>query len=1312
MGNRVKVIGTRVATLLIVAGVAVMCLDGLASAAKVHVFSNSFGNTKGELTLRSESGIAVSEQTGEVYVADTGHSRVAKFSALGLADGSLATIPTPTFIAVDNSATSPSRGDIYVVGEEDKTITKLSSSGVPVAGWGSEEGGERKGRLTSLNEILGIAVDALGHLWVFNREGASQATVREFDQGSAGFESEHSESIKSFTVHVSGEPRDRTGSSLFTQLGARSAGGLAVDSNELLYLFSESEKGFTGAYVRLGSNGEPVFGGAEGNAVDLAPSNHGIATEVLTDDVYAGHFEGPAGHHELMELNRFNSTGKVVEQFGGKHEGLQAKEAVDNLKDISAVAINAASGTLYVADPESPGIAVYSLEEVLPPSATLEVAEVTQHSAKLVGHINPNASAGRAHEVAWRVVCTPSCPGHAADATPSYVEADGTEHLVEVTLEGLAAGGEYSVRLQAENRGGKAEPEPVEAFATAPDAPSVADEAAGEIHGDAATLNATINPSGAATTYHFEYMTRLAFETGGFGASGTQRTSDGELTEESGPHVPQSQAVSYRISGLEPGTEYVYRAVAANSVGTTNGAQVAFRSQVGSNPLETGCPNQALRTEAGARLPDCRAFELVTPGNKAGSLVESYEAGLQAALNGSSITWFTGATATGVPAAGGAHQDAAFYLSTRAGETWRTQRLLAPESLGTQSAMVGLSSDQSYALVEASTKGAVGLANPALYLIDTANPNQTLTTVVPPQAGQQITKRAFSFAGASEDDSLFFFESRLQLTSNAIGGKSNLYVWDRSTGVLSLVGVLPGAKGEAPAGGSFGGAYAWWRESAAGPEFGGSEQGIYVGAVHAISDSGAKAYFTAGKTGQIYLRSGLTSPKPTTVRVSVANAGVSDPKGEQPAAFQEATPDGSRAFFLSSGKMTQDANTGPSDEGRDLYRFEAGAKPPISDVTPLNGGAGARVQGLLGVSADGRSGFLVAKGVLEAGGIAGDSNIYQFEETSSGYAYRFVATLNASDDRNWSGLSTQPKTSRVSEDGRTLLFMSKAVDGGPEGHCIYVSECAQVYRYSIGEGAPTCLSCNPTGEGQPKFGAELSPESPPLIGPGNTPFEGTISSSGWEIYGTLPRNLSQSGARVFFQTSESLLPEDVNGFNPRATCAGPRQCGDVYEWEALGTGSCRTPNQAGGCLFLISTGESDQSSYFLDASGGEGEKGGESVFILTSSSLVPVDEDGLSDVYDARAGGGLGAQHVGSADHCGSLEACKSPGTTAPPATSPSTPSFQGPGNPKQTRCKRGFVKRHGKCTKKPKRHHKKKHHRSGRHKKRATDKKHSGGAK
>ena len=86
---------------------------------------------------------------------------------------------------------------------------------------------------------------------------------------------------------------------------------------------------------------------------------------------------------------------------------------------------------------------------------------------------------------------------------------------------------------------------------------------------------------------------------------------------------------------------------------------------------------------------------------------------------------------------------------------------------------------------------------------------------------------------------------------------------------------------------------------------------------------------------------------------------------------------------------------------------------------------------------------------------------------------------------------------------------------------------------------------------------------------------------------------------------------------------------DVYEYEPMGVGSCEAANTEGGCVALITSGESDRESTFLDAS-----ESGNDVFFLTSAKLVPQATESGYDIYDARVCGvsGRGSVPAGSDD--------------------------------------------------------------------------------
>lgn len=90
-----------------------------------------------------------------------------------------------------------------------------------------------------------------------------------------------------------------------------------------------------------------------------------------------------------------------------------------------------------------------------------------------------------------------------------------------------------------------------------PKPPNASTGGASQVSYSSATLNATIDPHGTETSYYFQYGSTAAY-----GAQ-TPTTPAGAGTVA----IPVSQS----ISGLQPGSEYHYRVVAASAAGTTMG---------------------------------------------------------------------------------------------------------------------------------------------------------------------------------------------------------------------------------------------------------------------------------------------------------------------------------------------------------------------------------------------------------------------------------------------------------------------------------------------------------------------------------------------------------------------------------------------------------------------------------------------------------------------------------------------------------------------------------------------------------------------
>jgi hypothetical protein len=407
----------------------------------------------------------------------------------------------------------------------------------------------------------------------------------------------------------------------------------------------------------------------------------------------------------------------------------------------------------------------------------------------------------------------------------------------------------------------------------------------------------------------------------------------------------------------------------------------------------------------------------------------------------------------------------------------------------------------------------------------------------------------------------------------------------------------------------------------------------------------------------------------------------------------EATPDGRYVFFTSQSELTNDATTGTADQGNDLYRFDVQTKELIDVAPDLADPKGAEVQAVLGSSDDGTDVYFIANGVLAAGAVPGNCqlgpptgigsaaascNIY----VSHDGAIRYVGAVSdtAIETANFLpstviGGGQLQRTGQV--EGDTLIFTSlKSLTGYDNGGN------EEVYRYNPAEGL-ICVSCIPSGQSPPLAGAEMfgirvnfgSPIPP-------NPF--------------LVRNVADGGRRIFFDSNEQLVATDVNHVR------------DVYEWEAAGTGSCASTAQNGGCIYLISTGTSPEPSYFADASAS-----GDDVFFFTKQQLVGQDTDEMQDVYDAKVGGGIAAQNPLPVVPC-SGEACRGASPGAPEPAPAGTSRYVGPGNPKApSACKKGFVRKGGKCVKqKHKKKHGQKHKKSKHHKKGKHSGKHGGGKK
>ncbi len=1104
-------------------------------------------------------GLAVDQESGDVYLVDGGNHRLEKWggegaflwaSGWGVADGhseapqSCTSLCFPGLqgtgggelgnaegVAVDNDPLSASHGDVYVFDLGASRVEKFDSSGdfllafghevnatthedVCLAGESCQEGtrGANPGEFEPEGFSTDIAVAPSGSVLVGDRG----SRVQEFSPGGA------------YEGQIA-----LPGVGAIKNLAVDSAGDMYVQGHEL-----PGVRKFDGTGNELG---EPRDASGSPGALAVGP-----AGELFVDDTPNN------GDHHLLE---FESSGGEVARFdaGSEEEGSRG------------LAFGEGIGELYTLD-------FREVRLVSPPSSgplvvSQSVVELQPTTATLEAILNPEN-----HETTYHVEYGTTV-AYGSSTTPTVLPGSAFEdEPVSVALSGLQPRTTYHVRLAASNSAGTTFGAD-QVFTTLP--PALIDsESVSQVTSNSATLAAQINPLGRDTTYRFEYGT-----TTGYGAS--VPVPDGDVGSGT-----VDVALSAPVEGLAPGTVYHYRVVTVNSLGTVDGADHVFRTEA---PGVSG-------------LLDGRAWEMVSPPDKHGATLEALSpagGGLaQAALDGGAVTYEATGPVDSEPAG---NRSLLFtqVLSKRGADGWTSRGIATPSEVTAWAPTVFVSEyklfsgDLSVGLVEPEDASVLspGAVHWTPYRREAGGGFTPLILAAGLPAGiSPQSENTEVFGGASRDLSHIVLSSDLPLLSGVPNnGNHSLYEW--FGGSLQVASILPNGKQAAEEN----------EDAALG------HQGY--GTRRAVSDDGSRIAWST--PGALFVRDTSLGE---TVRLDVVESGAQG--GQGGAVFQTASSDGSKVFFLDGSKLTRNATS--AGEKPDLYMCEVGeaAGEPTCTLKDLtvdqNTGEAASVQGnVLGASEDGRYVYFVASGVLAAGATPGGNNLY-VQDTVTG-ARRLVATLSSEDGSDWtpstSGGASIGVTVRVSANGRYLAFVSQRSLTGYENIDANSGQPdKEVFLYDASANSVVCVSCNPTGA---RPTGEFDSGAFPGLLVDRSSLHGLLtghwlagSIPGWDAGNDSGRSswyqsdyLSDSG-RLFFNAADALVPGDTNGLE------------DVYEYEPGGVGGCAGP---GGCVGLMSSGTSNEESALLDAS-----ESGNDVFFLTASRLVPRDTDSELDVYDAH----------------------------------------------------------------------------------------------
>lgn len=550
---------------------------------------------------------------------------------------------------------------------------------------------------------------------------------------------------------------------------------------------------------------------------------------------------------------------------------------------------------------------------------------------------------------------------------------------------------------------------------------------------------------------------------------------------------------------------------------------------LGAGSAAAACLNEAFRLGPSALLPECRAYEMVSPVDKNG-------AGVNLAVeprtrpDGKAINFWSAGDFAGAPSR------LAFsnYIARRGEDNWHTESVVPPfTNIGTILIKAAITSPDQSKTLQASnhalTPDAVdGASN--LYLLDNLTGERKLVASTPDSQllfdFTNINKDPGYASGTDDWSHIAFFSS-----AGLLGAPKSQVLYEIAGGELRIASRLPD---ETP--------------SAAHIKINNTPTPY----TNMVSEDGSRIFWVAGAgtgAGVVYMRENGEKTIPITASQKTGEEGTL-----KTANFGAANEDGS-VVYLIGGNMTDEAATGNS-----LLRYDV----ETGELTDLLAGMGAnnpQVQRVITVSEDGSYVYFSARGAITPDSAATGTQGANFFVWHDGEV-DLIATMT-----NKSRETAGPVGSMTSRNGVHLAFATKeplAPDDVPSENCPGTStsnfNCKDVYYYNAVTKQLSCLTCTGTPPlGESNIGGADFREAGigdnwvrPVLDDGtvffNTPnalvlndVNGVGDVYGWRqgaryllSTGTDPTesnfgDVTPDGSTVFIRTAESLVPQDVDG---------------------------------------------------------------------------------------------------------------------------------------------------------------------------------------
>jgi hypothetical protein len=533
------------------------------------------------------------------------------------------------------------------------------------------------------------------------------------------------------------------------------------------------------------------------------------------------------------------------------------------------------------------------------------------------------------------------------------------------------------------------------------------------------------------------------------------------------------------------------------------------------------CPNEAIRVvQSSTRLPDCRAYERVSPEVKNASDIKG--PGEAVGLDGEGLTYSTTGVFPGSPSGTLTTQ----YRSERTASGWGTIGISPPTVrrnpvTGDDPVLLAGSPDLTRTLFETQypvdpEDQGVGPRNVTSSIdLYRRNEDGSFTWISRRAALPDTSGIPVYFVAASPDLSRVLMITKRALDASVPGETENhlyLHVDGRPTRIVDVD----------PAG---------------------NPVALDISS-KSMSSDGSRVAFVAGTAGSrvLYLRVNADDPvRAATIRLGAGTEG----RTCGDATLVALSPDGSTVLFGCANQLTDEAI--PAGANRGLYLLDVD-----SGELRLLGGAGSEFATVYGGSPDFSEAFISGLG----GGSydAGDLILYLHDG-------ELVSAASAAPGLN----SKEVFETWMSANGRYLAFTTRAQIGFPN------NDLRQVYRYDAETADLDCVSCptdgspavaeatmSPTGSSRYTGGRNRSPVGgvsttgevffntvAPLVPADQNEAEDVYAwrdgeprliSSGRDMQGAAFVSASADGRDLFFVTIESLLAEDTDG-----------RVGDVYD---------------------------------------------------------------------------------------------------------------------------------------------------------------------